>query len=150
LSDETPFEKTNSQRADGNELQEIPLRRSQRIRKSTISSDYETYLQESDLDIGINKDLVSFLQAIESTESEKLIDAMKKELKSMYENHIWDIVKLPEGSERVRCKWVFKTKRDSIGNIERYKAKLVVKGYTQKDGIDYKEIFSLVSKKDSL
>jgi len=68
----------------------------------------------------------------------KWIDAMKEELKSMYENDVWDIVKLPEGSKRVGCKLVFKTKRDSISNIERYKTRVVAKGYTQKDGIDYK------------
>ena len=47
------------------------------------------------------------------------------------------------------CKWIFKTKRDSKGNIERYKACLVVKGFTKKEGIDSKETFSPVSSKDS-
>ena len=49
----------------------------------------------------------------------------------------------------IGCKWIFKTKRDSKGKVEKYKARLISKGYTQKEGINYKEIFSLVSSKDS-
>ncbi|KAL6338190.1 hypothetical protein AAG906_015153 [Vitis piasezkii] len=105
---------------------------------------------ESDYDIGTSKDPVSFSQAISCSDSNKWIDAMNDELKSMDQNKVWELVELPEGYKAVGCKWVFKTKRDSKGNIERHKARLVAKGFTQKGGIDYKETFSPVSKKDSL
>ncbi|KAA0035715.1 Retrovirus-related Pol polyprotein from transposon TNT 1-94 [Cucumis melo var. makuwa] len=130
--------------------QEIELRRFVRSRRSAISDDYLVYLHESEFDLSIDNDPVSFSQAIKGDNSTKWLDAMKKELKSINDNEVWDLVELPKESKRVGCKWVFKTKRDSNGNIERYKARLVAKGYTQKDGIDYKETFSLVSKKDSL
>ena len=74
---------------------------------------------------------------------------MKDEMKSMKDNGVWDLVELPKSVKPIGCKWIFKTKRDSKGNIVRYKAHLVVKGFTQKKGIDYKETFSPVSSKDS-
>nr|CAN68858.1 hypothetical protein VITISV_004449 [Vitis vinifera] len=74
---------------------------------------------------------------------------MKEEMKSMKDNGVWDLVELPKGVKLIGCKWIFKTKQDSKGNIVRYKTRLVAKGFTQKEGIDCKETFSPVSSKDS-
>ena len=74
---------------------------------------------------------------------------MKDEMNSMASNGIWNLVEFPNGAKSIGCKWVFKTKKDSLANIERYKARLVVKGFTQKEWIDYKETFFPVLKKDS-
>jgi len=56
------------------------------------------------------------------------------------------MVPRPEDKKILSNKWVFKTKRDSKGQIEKHKARLVARGHTQKAGIDYKEIFALVAR----
>ena len=67
----------------------------------------------------------------------------------MQDNQVWDLVPLPEGKKPIGYKWIFKIKRDSEGNVERYKAHLIAKGFTQREGIDFIETFSLISSKDS-
>ena len=126
------------------------LRRSTRNKRSAIPSDYVVYLQESDYNIGAKNDPETFSQAMSCKKSNLWHDAMKEEMNSMMSNGVWDLVELPNEAKAIGCKWVFKTKKDSLGNIERYKARLVAKGFTQKEGIDYTETFSPVSKKDSL
>ena len=86
------------------------LRRSQISKRSAILDDYIIYFQESDFDIGVKEDPISFSQAIKSDDSNKWIDAIKEELKSMSINKVWDLVKLPQGSAIIGCKWIFKTK----------------------------------------
>ena len=118
---------------DLHENVDTTLRRSTRARKTTIPSDYVVYLQEYDYNIGVENDPETFLQAISFKESNLWYDAMKDEMNSMASKGIWNLVELPNGAKSIGCKWVFKKKKDSLGNIERYKARLVVKGFTQKE-----------------
>ena len=71
--------------------------------------------------------------------------AMEDELSSLDKNHTWSLVKLPAGKKALQNKWVFRVK-DEIDGSKRYKARLVVKGFQQKKGVDYNEIFSPVVK----
>ncbi|GJV78730.1 retrovirus-related pol polyprotein from transposon TNT 1-94 [Tanacetum coccineum] len=66
---------------------------------------------QTNFDIGIDNDPVSFSQAIKSDKFEMWIDVMKEKLKSMAQNKVWDLVNMPEASKPIGCKWVFKTKR---------------------------------------
>ena len=92
-------------------------------------------------------DPVDFHQVMESANSQQWLEAMNKEMQTMKDNDVWDLVALRKGKKPISNKWIFKTKKDSNGNVERFKARLVVQGFTQKQGIDYKETFS---SKDSL
>lgn len=77
------------------------------------------------------------------------IDAMDDDMKSMVNNNVWELMELPRNCKEIGCRWVFKTKKDSTGKIERSKARLMAKDFTQKEGIDFNETFSHISTKDS-
>ena len=71
--------------------------------------------------------------------------AMEEELRSLDKNDTWSLVKLPAKKRILQKKWVFRVK-DEVDGSKRYKARLVVKGFQQKEGVDYNEIFSPVVK----
>jgi transposase InsO family protein len=77
------------------------------------------------------------------------IEAMNKEMQSMYENEVWQLVDRPPDAKVVGCKWIFKHKFDAEGN-KSYKARLVAQGYSQSYGIDYFETFSPVVRKSTI
>jgi hypothetical protein len=148
-------EPTNNDVVPNDELQQNPVidneppRRSQREQRPTISDDYMVYIYEDNNDIGIETDPTSFKEAMKSRHSSKWLDAMKDEMKSMRTNDVWDLVEIPNGAKIVGYKLVYKNKYDSKGNIEGFKARLMAKGFTEREEIDYTETFSPVSSQDS-
>ena len=74
------------------------------------------------------------------------VEAMNKEINALQTNNTWDVVSLPPKKKAISCKWVYKTKFKSDGSLERLKARLVIRGFTQQYGVDYQEVFSPVVK----
>ena len=68
----------------------------------------------------------------------------------MYKNDVWELVSLLEGRQVIGCKWIFKGKTGADGSVNRYKARLIVQGYSQQQGLDYDETFSPVIRFESL
>ena len=75
---------------------------------------------------------------------------MKEEISTILKNKMWTMVKPKGNIKPIGVRWVFRVKKDSKGRILRNKARLVVKGYAQREGIDYGEIFSPVARMESI
>ena len=75
---------------------------------------------------------------------------MEEELSSIVKNQTWELACLPEGKRAVGLKWIFKTKFNTDGSIHKRKARIVAKGYLQKVGIDYTEVFSPVARMETI
>ena len=75
---------------------------------------------------------------------------MNKEYNSIMKNQTWGLTELPEDKTPIGCKWLFKYKLKSDGSIERFKERLVAKGYTQKEGIDFEDTFAPVAKLNTI
>lgn len=71
---------------------------------------------------------------------------MEEEYKAFMTKETWEVALLPPKRSSVGCKWVFSTKRDALGHIVKYKARLVARGFSQVEGVDFNETFVLVAK----
>ncbi|KAI5352933.1 hypothetical protein L3X38_005825 [Prunus dulcis] len=76
--------------------------------------------------------------------------AMEAEMEMIEKNETWELVDRPSDKPVIGVKWVYKTKLNLDGSIQKHKARLVVKGYAQKPGIDFNETFALVARLDTI
>lgn len=160
--EETVLEKEQTNEENGQDTesdQEVatPVRAStpatQRIRRKPVYlMDYETEGEEEE-------EMASFVMFASVEDPEKFeeankegkwIKAMETELESIEKNDTWVLTDLPKGAKKIGVKWVYKTKRNERGEVDKYKARLVVKGYAQKEGVDYNEVFAPVARWDTI
>lgn len=92
----------------------------------------------------------SFDEALEAGDAKNWREAISAELEAHKTNKTWEIVPRSRDVNEISAKWIFKVKHDSRGNVERYKARLVARGFTQVEGVDYNEIFAPVVRMDSV
>jgi len=85
-------------------------------------------------------------EALNGKDAKKWEITMQEEYDFLVVNNTWSLVPLPKGRKPISCKWVFKIKHGVDGEVERYKARLVARGFTQAFGVDYTETFALVAK----
>lgn len=76
--------------------------------------------------------------------------AMQEEMEEIHKNKTWELSSLPEGMKAVGLKWIFKSKFNHDGILLRKKARVVAKGYSQVEGIDFDEIFSSMSRMETI
>ena len=86
----------------------------------------------------------------ETLKESKWKDAMKEELFMIEKNKTWELVDRPQERKVIGVKWVFRTKLNADGSVNKYKARLVVKGYAQIFGVDYSETFAPVARLDTI
>ncbi|KAI3494633.1 hypothetical protein L1887_40550 [Cichorium endivia] len=78
------------------------------------------------------------------------VDAMHEELNQFEKLNVWQLVELPEGKKALDTRWVFRNKKDDSGVIVRNKARLVVRGFRQIEGLDYTEVYAPVARLEAI
>lgn len=81
---------------------------------------------------------------------ERWRNCMDEKIKAIQKNDTWELINLPECHKPIGVKRVYKTKTNPKGKIGKYKARLMVKGYSQREGVDYEEVFAPVARIDTI
>ena len=103
-------------------------------------------ISQSDL----SSEPVSYQDAMSRSDAEQWQKAMEDEMQSVHENKTWTLTNLPPGRRCIGTKWVFKIKKDASNKFQRYKARVVAKGYAQVAGLDFDKTFAPVVRIDSI
>ena len=134
-------------------------RRSERQRQPPVRFGYDEYADTMSVEHQVHHVAYNVCQITEPKTMEEALTseyskewkaAADSEYKSLIENETWDLVELPDGEKPIGCKWVFKVKHRSDGTVERFKGRLVAKGFAQRYGIDYFETYSPVVRLSSI
>ena len=131
----------NSQDQDKDDGVEPTYDKISRIEKS-FGSDFLTFVLE--------KEPQTFKEVINCIESITWKDAIKSGIDSILHNHTWELMDIPPSFKPLSSKWVFKRKGKVDGPINKYKARLVIKGYKQTEGLDYFDTYSPVTRINSI
>jgi hypothetical protein len=92
----------------------------------------------------------SVTEALIGTHAENWLLAMKEELTNLEENEMWDLVKRPTNQKVIGCKWLYALKKNELGEVVKFKSRVVALGYHQSYGVNFQETYSPVMRKQSL
>ena len=82
----------------------------------------------------------------EAAKNPRWVEAMNEEMQALSKNETWDLVPHSSHKKAIGCRWIYKVNYNADNSFNRYKARLVVKGYAQTHSVDYEETFALVAK----
>ncbi|GJT30079.1 putative RNA-directed DNA polymerase [Tanacetum coccineum] len=132
FQDESPVHNDIVSSGDNSEEEQPNVRRSSR--PSRFPAKFNDFMLDSNLKYGIEK------------HDARWVEAMNNEIEALIRNNTWTITDLPIGRKAIDNKWLYKIKYKSTGHVDKFKARVVAKGFSQKEGIDFDETFSPVVK----
>ncbi|GKA47326.1 retrovirus-related pol polyprotein from transposon TNT 1-94 [Tanacetum coccineum] len=123
--------------------EEVEPRRGKRARtEKSFGPDFVSFMVENEP--------TSYQEAATSSEGHYWKEAIKSEIDSILQNHTWKLVDFPLGCKPLGYKWIFKKKMKADGTIDNYKARLIIKGFRQREGLDYFDTYSPVTRITSI
>lgn len=131
-------------------MREVRERRAPRYLQDYVAgNDLVTDDEEEEINVmeEVDQDPICFEEAVKNDKWKK---AMNLEIETIERNNTWYLVDLPKDAKCIGVKWIFNTKLNENGEIEKHKARLVARRYGQEYGVDYMEVFEPVARMDTI